>query len=854
MLIPRLKLTNFGQHQSLELKMPPGIIGLIGPTGSGKSTILKSIEFAITGNLSSKETAESFVFRRGTDTPANGSAEMDIIKHGRLGTLFRQIGKTPKRTLKWADSEDKVTKSGDIDRILEEVFGADKKAISSIVFLPQGAIGKMLFADKAERELIFQRLLLIGYMPPIEAAATAQVKLLESTIQDYSVVLDELRAQRKAAETEHKLAVSQIPEFDNGAYHAFLTLKDAISNRTRIRADEVTARAKHNRILIENRSLLITKERELFVLESEPSISVPDVPDKASWIGQQREAARVEAARLASNLTDAENDADILARHKSLTEKRDAAKREKENYETQIGSIPFNVAGMLVARKKLRETLAARDNAKTEASSARSALGALLGKSPEIEEHKRGREDAETKGLTLNSKLSFLAGQISFLRVLEKGHREDSACPFCNTENPDASKFPKLEILLDEQDKLETELSNSRTIWSQHNTTIAAFESSLASARTLEKQSYEVFDKASDAYTAAQQSPEPGFMNYEEAQLETWVAEKHRLCTLLAIPTKTITDTELELASLAGQLPKDKPAVVDIPKLRLVANTAREKWQAWHDFATLWNILQGDIGRCREAIRTADADFAVASNAVMTADDSWLAARKNLPDGIIPHDIPMEDVEKRIGEYEAARTLRVQAQAKADQVNAQLNGILIRMTEIDKAMEQQETTRQIINELSTLAKTFARAGLPSTYLNDRFQRTMKLTNTNLRAMGSEFTVRASGEEPLAFDFLRHDRDDAVWMEQEKLSGGQRMKLAVAFLLGLQSTTIPDVGLLVMDEPSTHLDPDCVDELRELLTVMGPQFAAREAQIIVCDHNPRLIPFDVHVIDLAKIAA
>ena len=81
-----------------------------------------------------------------------------------------------------------------------------------------------------------------------------------------------------------------------------------------------------------------------------------------------------------------------------------------------------------------------------------------------------------------------------------------------------------------------------------------------------------------------------------------------------------------------------------------------------------------------------------------------------------------------------------------------------------------------------------------------------------------------------------------------------MKLAVAFLLGLQSTTIPDVGLLVMDEPSTHLDPDCVDELRELLTVMGPQFAAREAQIIVCDHNPRLIPFDVHVIDLAKIAA
>jgi len=853
MLIPRLKLTNFGQHQSLELKLPPGIIGLIGPTGSGKSTILKSIEFALTGNLSSKETAESFVFRRGTDTPANGSAEMDIIKHGRLGTLFRQIGKTPKRTLKWADSEDKVTKSGDIDRILEEVFGADKKAISSIVFLPQGAIGKMLFADKAERELIFQRLLLIGYMPPIEAAATAQVKLLESTIQDYSVVLDELRTQRKAAETEHKLAVAQIPGFDENAYKAFLAFKEAISNRTRIRADEVTARAKHNQVLIENRSLLDTKDRELGMLEG--AAPAPLVKENcAAWIGEQREAARVTAAKLSADLADAENDADVIAKHKSLTEQRDAAKREKENYETQIGSIPFNVVGMLVARKKLWETLVTMNNARAVLDTAKSALDMLNSKLPEIQEHKRGREEAETKGLNLNSKLSFLEGQISFLRVLEKGHREDSSCPFCNTENPDASKFPKLEILLPEQTRLKTELANSRLIWGQHNTVIQEFDKKLGMAHSAEKEAYDKYDQAFTAHSTAQQSKEPGFMNYEEAQLETWVTEKHRLVTLLAIPTKTLADTDLALASLSGRLPKDKPTTADIPQLRLAANTAREKWQAWHDFFTSWNILQGDIGRCREAIRTADADFAVVSNAVMIANDSWLTARKNLPDGIIPHDIPMEDVETRIGEYEAARTLRVQAQARADQVNAQLNGILIRMTEIDKAMEQQETTRQIINELSTLAKTFARTGLPSTYLNDRFQRTMKLTNTNLRAMGSEFTVRASGEESLSFDFLRHDRDDAVWMEQEKLSGGQRMKLAVAFLLGLQSTTIPDVGLLVMDEPSTHLDPDCVDELRELLTVMGPQFAAREAQIIVCDHNPRLIPFDVHVIDLAKIAA
>src|SRR3989449_5482635 len=49
MQLLRLRLVNFRQHADTELEFGPGITGIIGPNGSGKTSILEAIAWALYG-------------------------------------------------------------------------------------------------------------------------------------------------------------------------------------------------------------------------------------------------------------------------------------------------------------------------------------------------------------------------------------------------------------------------------------------------------------------------------------------------------------------------------------------------------------------------------------------------------------------------------------------------------------------------------------------------------------------------------------------------------------------------------------------------------------------------------------
>ena len=78
----------------------------------------------------------------------------------------------------------------------------------------------------------------------------------------------------------------------------------------------------------------------------------------------------------------------------------------------------------------------------------------------------------------------------------------------------------------------------------------------------------------------------------------------------------------------------------------------------------------------------------------------------------------------------------------------------------------------------------------------------------------------------------------------KLSGGQRVRLSLAFILAVQQLIVAELGFVTLDEPSTHLDEEGVDSLCNLLKKVRDVFADSEHQLWVCDHNPKLdIAFD-----------
>ncbi|MDZ4258637.1 MAG: ATP-binding protein, partial [Gemmatimonadales bacterium] len=64
MLLLRLKLLNFRQHERTDLVLGTGLLAIVGPNGSGKTTLLEAIAYALYGVSAARGTRDT-LRRRG---------------------------------------------------------------------------------------------------------------------------------------------------------------------------------------------------------------------------------------------------------------------------------------------------------------------------------------------------------------------------------------------------------------------------------------------------------------------------------------------------------------------------------------------------------------------------------------------------------------------------------------------------------------------------------------------------------------------------------------------------------------------------------------------------------------------
>ena len=59
------------------------------------------------------------------------------------------------------------------------------------------------------------------------------------------------------------------------------------------------------------------------------------------------------------------------------------------------------------------------------------------------------------------------------------------------------------------------------------------------------------------------------------------------------------------------------------------------------------------------------------------------------------------------------------------------------------------------------------------------------------------------------------------------------------LLASQQIILPEVGLLVLDEPTSHVDAAGVESMRELFMNLTPVLNNSDMQLVIVDHNETL---------------
>ena len=198
MQITSITLRNYRVFESLDLELPPGLVGIYGPNGAGKSSLLESITWALYGRA---RTAKG-------DIRTAGSTGECLVE---IGFVHDEDHFVVRRSLSGVNSTVKarvmlgsaVAADGPVEvgKYLRSTIGMDEAAFRSSVFAEQKQLAAFSdFAPDQRRKLILQ---LLGITPLEKArdAARVDAKTARTTHERLLALLPQLQELGAAVET-----------------------------------------------------------------------------------------------------------------------------------------------------------------------------------------------------------------------------------------------------------------------------------------------------------------------------------------------------------------------------------------------------------------------------------------------------------------------------------------------------------------------------------------------------------------------------------------------------------------------------------------------------------------------------
>ncbi len=815
MIITKLTAKNFGKHETISFETRDSVVGIIGPNGSGKSTLLKLLQFLFTGIL--EDNLDSYV-RTGSKFC---EGEAHFIKNGQPGRIYRKVfaGSSPaKRELEWNGST--TIRDSEVASRLAEILGADKHAINNAVFIPQGDLDKILFGDQAEREKLFTRLVNVAFLEKTVGVIDARIKQESANTEDLTAVVDELRVQLAQAggnvqdiDLEYRAKGDSGPEL--AARRRMLdVLQQEEQSRSRVAAAGQAAQ-QHKTAL-------------RAALTSEGYIS---------W-----EALQVHETTLLGELKTWQTRHDVLVRGKHAKEMHERtvqdirqlehtlAEQNARHQQTveRLSGTDLPVLRDLVIKAEFRETLAPT-LAKTQAAMT-AALEAYTSQQKTGCPDDSRLEPLKQEISALNSAVGGLDLSLRTLRSVV-GRSVGDRCPCCNqTIDPAVLGMERLE-------KLELERA---TLW----TSLQA-----------KNREVETTEKARRDWTVKTKALSDEYLR--QVKLCGEVTEQLRL-----LPQNDATALRAQYNQLLEQQAARQELEVAIRNSETTLALKRSFQLSAADSNAIQEFSPEQLTAVEEKLRQAQAEQQRLINLRSTISSLWqamtkaeaeaqaselqlskvLASLEEARGQTCAYPPIMDDaLPARVAELEGLERARQECAGRLQQARQTLAALQKRDLELAERLHKNAVRMQVVEDLRRLRETFSRGGLPMIYVEYQFRRLTTLAQSNLSNIGANFTVDVNETRPVAFTFSRMDDEAGQGLDMVKLSGGQRVKLSIAFLLAVQQLLIPEVGLLVLDEPSTHLDEESVGALKNLLMSMTQTLQNANHQVWVVDHHTDLMP-------------
>lgn len=451
MILEEIEVKDFRSHGHSTLVLDQGITVIIGENGSGKTSLLEAVNFALFKQRPNNVNIDDLV-KRGSKT-----ARVAVKFHsgGRAYKVLRErrAGKTTSSSLYiFSDGKESLQAMGEVEvsAEIEGALGMNGDLFTSAVYIKQGEIDALLSAEPAKRKAQIGRL--IG-AEELEKAYQRMYKLVNS----YSIAFEKYRS---IPEETEKLEARRKEE----------------AGRVSLLKQKITAASQN---LEEEKSALREKEKSMEAIETYCALKkemknkeseLSNLLDKISRIQEYEEARRATKEAAERYLGQEEELGELreeLRRIAELRGREKALEKELANQQEQIRALGSDlkerlheycsllgvgteaIDALAEAREAAIKALEdQRGEARKKAEEASSRINEIRGASLELEKalaelaQARGRCPTCSKPLTEEHKEKLLS---QYSSSLEK-----------NQKNSQAAK-KQLDHLLKAEEKLERE-------------------------------------------------------------------------------------------------------------------------------------------------------------------------------------------------------------------------------------------------------------------------------------------------------------------------------------------------------------------------------------------------------------
>jgi DNA repair exonuclease SbcCD ATPase subunit len=835
-----LELKNFGGHESLVCPdLNAAIIGISGTNGKGKTTAMRALRYILTGDLP-EDNAQSYMRNGG----AGGTtiARSRMLVRGETGVMTRKITKSGQsRELVW-NSGAPVTKDSEVQIKLRGLLGADLTTIGNAVFVPQGKLDELLFSSEAIREQQFLRMIGCAHFENVSRTAAKEASQLLASAPDVEGTLAECRTQ----------------------------MRDYTSRWDELKAEAEARQDMTAPLLWLRRNIALLAEEATTKQQAE----VASQALRAIATQPGGAASSAVAAILLQQTTEAFTAVQAELDHCAVVDEKLRTKLgDRRNYDIAKGQRDAAVANCwpfegytdtsAEIAAELGRIQAAGAEVRTRKDAATAALAAAKAAQASAEELRKTQVLQKASTQKVNDlvaqepptptqdevdDLSVLRSQLNLASTLAKhtyAEGSEVTCPLCASSldiswvNP--AHTQKLEL---RRQKLQREFDAKTAAHAQWRSDLAQAQRALA---TLDA-------KCDQGATPA---------TYTQHGVDELAANEALLASELESMQRLYRDTQ---AKLSEEQPKAKAFNNAHACLAQAQSSLENIWgpRAVEMEAVMIDAVQTELTTNSRKLDNARARSVEARDkkekliglvqALKNAEQNIEAAKQRYDSAVVERHAHKErsfpifetteyaalSNEAALVALEAEQDAHTKALGAADEMQNTINAMTARVVELQEQRDKSAKARYTAERLTLLSAAFQRDGISRHYTAAVYAKLLLLVSQHLENLDANFVIRRA-EDVLTFEFMRTDEDGAVWLPQHKLSGGQRVRMAVAFLLAVQQLILPEVGLLVLDEPTDGLDPSGRADLRDTLERAAEILESNDAQMIICDHSGTLDP-------------